>query len=295
MIIEASAPKAERSPRAEQSPRREPKQKTTTREPSSWRYWVAGVGAAFAFVALFLTWRQIDHYLTREPRFALPSPTEAGGDSPGLRLEGVKNGPRDRILRIFEQDYGRSIYRFPLAERRRELLAIDWIKQASVLRLWPNQIHVLIDERVPVAYARIDNRVQLVDAEGVLLDPHSNTRFALPVIQGLSADMPDAQRQLRVARVQRLVKEAGPAAVDLSEVDAADPENLKVTQKIDDRAVVLLLGREHFRERLENFYAHIDEIRERYPNARVLDLRLEDRITAAGGGNNSKAGEEHGR
>lgn len=280
MIVETAEPKSEpRLPKSESRPRE--KNSPPKREPNFWRYWVAGILAALAAIALFLVYRQIDHYLTREPRFALTPPAEPGGESAALRLEGLKHGPRERVLRIFEQDYGRSIYRFPLAERRRELLAIDWIKDASVVRLWPNRIHVVIQERRPVAYARLSHRVQLIDSDGVLLEPHSQSKFTLPVIEGLTVDTPESQRQLVVARVLKLVREAGPAAGELSEIDAADPENLKVIQKIDDRAVVLLLGREHFRERLENFYGHINQIRERFPTARVLDLRLEDRITAA--------------
>ncbi|MBY0373357.1 MAG: cell division protein FtsQ/DivIB, partial [Bryobacteraceae bacterium] len=288
MIIETTEPRAESraEPRAERAPKsessRREKNSSPARPPRLWRYWVTGIFTALAAIALFLAWRQIDHYLTREPRFALAPPTEPGGESPGLRIDGLKNSPRDRVLRIFEQDHGRSIYRFPMAERRRELLAIDWIKDATIVRLWPNQIHIVLEERKPVAFARLAHRVQLIDADGVLLEPHSQSKFTLPVINGLSVDTTETQRQLVVARVLKLVREAGPAAGELSEIDASDAENLKVTQKIDDRAVVLLLGREHFRERLENFYGHINEIRERYPNARVLDLRLEDRITAAG-------------
>ena len=37
----------------------------------------------------------------------------------------------------------------PLAERRRRLLAIDWVEDASVSRLWPNRVLVRITERKP--------------------------------------------------------------------------------------------------------------------------------------------------
>ncbi len=42
-----------------------------------------------------------------------------------------------------------------LGERRRRLLAVDWVKDASVSRRWPNRVSVNVIERRPVAFAQI--------------------------------------------------------------------------------------------------------------------------------------------
>jgi cell division protein FtsQ len=48
---------------------------------------------------------------------------------------------------------------------------------------------------------------------------------------------------------------------------------------MQDHAIKLILGDHNFRSRLQNFLDHYPDIRKRMPDARVLDLRLDDRIT----------------
>jgi hypothetical protein len=43
--------------------------------------------------------------------------------------------------------------------------------------------------------------------------------------------------------------------------------------------MILYLGHGHYARRLKKFFDNYEEIRTRLPHARVLDLRLEDRIT----------------
>ena len=69
----------------------------------------------------------------------------------------------------------------------------------------------------------------------------------------------------------------------VSEVDVSEPENLKVTAKAGDRAVVLMLGDRNFFKRIENFVNHYPKIQERLSHASMLDMRLEDRITVVEG------------
>ena len=82
------------------------------------------------------------------------------------------------------------MYLCPVAERRRRLLAIDWVQDATVSRFWPNKLAVRIRERNPVAFvqrmAQDGSTVYgLVDAEGVMLDPQRASRLSLPVLSGM--------------------------------------------------------------------------------------------------------------
>ena len=81
-------------------------------------------------------------------------------------------------------------------------------------------------------------------------------------------------------RMLRLLEELGANSASVSEVDVADPENLKVTEQVEGRAATLILGNRHFKARMESFHRHYPEIRKRLPDALTFDLRLEDRITA---------------
>ena len=74
------------------------------------------------------------------------------------------------MQRVFATDFDRSIFAVPLDERRRRLLAIDWVEDASVSRIWPDRLVVRIRERTPVAFVPLRSGVLLIDSHGVLLD-----------------------------------------------------------------------------------------------------------------------------
>src|SRR6201998_302678 len=98
---------------------------------------------------------QFQQFLLRDPRFFLPGPADYGLDSPNLELAGVKYASRAQVLRVFEQDYGRSLYLFPLAERRRTLRNVRWVHDATIVRIWPNRLSVEISERKPAAFVKL--------------------------------------------------------------------------------------------------------------------------------------------
>jgi hypothetical protein len=83
-------------------------------------------------------------------------------------------------------------------------------------------------------------------------------------------------------RFMRMQAELGSYIDNISEIDVSQPDNLKVIQQFDNRALTLMLGNQSYRERYENFLNNHEEIRRRLPDAVVLDLRLKDRITAVG-------------
>src|SRR5579863_2283488 len=117
-----------------------------------WRLWLnlALVGVALAVVAY--TARQVRSFMNTDPRFTLASPDERGA---GLTMDGVVHASRYRVLATFTPDFGHSVFLSPIAERRRRLLAIDWVEDASIARIWPNRMAVHIKERKPVAFVSL--------------------------------------------------------------------------------------------------------------------------------------------
>lgn len=259
---------------------------------------IASFIAAAAFAGM-LAVEQTEQLLVRDARFTVPAGEVRGEPSPNLKVEGVAHAPLDQIVRLFEKDYSRSLYLFPHQERRRQLLAVNWVKDATVSRVWPNHVHVRIKERLPVAFAQLPTgatapdeppsfEVALIDADGVLLAPPKSARFTLPVVTGLRREMPENDRRERIYHVLRMLKDTGELSKDFSEIDAGDPENLKVTRMAGGKAVVLVLGNRQFKARLEGFLSRQAEILRRLPKAHAFDLRIEDRITAMGDGSGSE-------
>ena len=222
-------------------------------------------------------------FLIRDTRFFLPGPADYGLESPNLEVHGIHYASRAQVLRLFERDYGRSLYLFPLVARRSELLRVRWVHDVSIVRIWPNRIVVQVTERKPAAFIKLPAeamlRWALIDDEGVILDPPPKTGFQLPVLSGVLSGETQDKRGVRVRRMQRLLKELGPMADNVSEVDASDLDDLKITEQAGGGAVTLMLGERNFSTRLRNFLEHYPEIHRNMPRATSFDLRLDDRIT----------------
>ncbi|MEJ7605103.1 MAG: FtsQ-type POTRA domain-containing protein [Bryobacteraceae bacterium] len=236
---------------------------------------------------LWLYWT-VEDFVLNDSRFLLAAPPEPGSFSETFLVTGVANASERRITDVFVRDCGRSIYLIPIEERRRKLLAIDWVKSVTIHRFWPNRISVHIAERKPVAFIQIpgpDNQTMftLVDADGVLLDPQRAAPLQLPVLSGISDKETDARRAERVRRFLRLQSELGSHMDKISEIDVSDVDNLKVTQRFDNRAITLMLGNQRYKERLESFLENVDEVRAQMPNATRIDLRLGARRFIAAG------------
>ena len=246
---------------------------------TSSRRWIAGGLAGFVFLlASLYAFHKLEQFLIGDPRFVLYGP---GGTDERATLEiaGVVHASSRALLTVFSEDLGRSVYLVPLGDRRSALRAADWVKDASVARVWPNRLLVSVRERSPVAFVTLGaSRFGLIDEDGFILPPATD-RFALPVLLGVRASDAVAKRSERVHRMLYLERDLGAAAAKISEIDVSDPDNLKITLPNGNRVVTLLLGDHNFAARYQNFVSHYSEIQRRLPGAATLDLRLEDRIT----------------
>ena len=263
--------------------------RTSNREKSptvrmATRFLVWAFIVCFVLAGVLWSKQRFEQFLVDDPRFVLPPPTDYGQESPNLRVEGVVFATRAHVLRVFENDLGRSIFLLPLTDRRRALLRVNWIKDASIVRLWPNRVVVRITERRPAAFMGIESecitRWSLIDSDGIILEqPQRPHQFGVPLIRGIRIDEKAAMRGMRVRRVQKFIEELGPLADIISEIDASDLDDLKVIGNMQGHAIKLRLGDHNFRDRLQKFLDHYADIRRRMPDAKVLDLRLDDRIT----------------
>jgi cell division protein FtsQ len=240
--------------------------------------WVVGA-AGLAFAG-----KEANSFLMHDARFQLTCETDAR-NCVALEIRGAQYASRARLESVFTQDFGASVFQIPLAERRRHLLAIDWVNTAVISRVWPNRIVVTITERRPIAFAKLSiggsrYRFELVDRDGVLMALPPRVRFRLPVASGIAEDQPEAERRRRVIAMQHLLDDLGPQAADISEVNATATDDMRVITEIDGRAVELWVGDQHYRSRYQHFLSNYTEIRKHTPDSSVFDLRMDDRITA---------------
>ncbi len=230
---------------------------------------------SFAVGSALVAARTVQKFVVTDSRFRLTSVPH------GISFEGARYTSRVRLAQMFASDVGKSAFQTPMAERRRRLLAIDWVQGASISRIWPNHLTVHVQERKPVAFASLDTgRYMLIDSAGVLLAPPPKVRFDLPVLSGLSEDWPESTRAERVHAMSELLHDLGPQAKQVSEINAASLEDLRLTTEIDHHAIELWMGDRNYSSRFQNFMDHYPEIHRNSPQAAVFDLRLDDRITS---------------
>lgn len=242
--------------------------------------WTVGV-----CLLLFGVWGafEVERILVTDKRFILEGPPEPGVQGGPFRVEGVTYASESRIVDIFRRDFGRSIYLCPIKERRLNLMGIDWVKEASVSRVWPNRLLVRVTERKPVAFVQMpaaDGAMMygLVDADGIMLDPQRAAKLTLPVLAGVATD--EGKRKQQILRFTRMQTDMGPLMESVSEVDVTDTNNLRVVTAVNGRAITLMLGDRDFLQRYRKFHDKRGEILQLVPNAKVLDLRMKTRFTA---------------
>jgi cell division protein FtsQ len=237
--------------------------------------WLGLTLALLLFVSTSMAALKIRQYVIHDPEFIL---SRERTDS--LTIEGLRYTSRAKVRRVFSLDFDHSIFSIPLDERRRRLMGIDWVEDASISRIWPDRLLVRLRERAPVAYVSFKSGVVLIDAYGALLDPPPASHFAFPLLSGVREAETEDQRRERVRALLRLEQEMGYLFKDISEVDVSDVDDIRVVTQVDRRAVQLLLGDANYASRYRNFTNHYPEIHRHSPEVKTFDLRLDDRITA---------------
>jgi cell division protein FtsQ len=201
---------------------------------------------------------------------------ELAGDAPNSRAQ-VMEKMRDSI--------GRNVFQISLAECKQELETIPWIESATVIRLWPNHLRVMVKERTPVAFVALGERIELIDAQGVVMEMPASVPgdYSFPVILGTSESDPLSTRAPRMQTFMRLMREldggdGGTQAKvqysrDLEEVDLSDPEDVKVTAKGGAGPVLLHLGNESFLPRFMVFLSNVQKWEQERGKLESVDLR----------------------
>src|SRR5436305_521240 len=116
--------------------------------PTPWNLWpiiIRGLLGLTLFAGALFAFHRVERFLISDARFQLAPSPEYGVDPPGMTIEGVTRASRKAIINIFANDYGRSVYLMPLEKRRDELLRLEWVREATVARFWPNQLFVRVE------------------------------------------------------------------------------------------------------------------------------------------------------
>ena len=150
---------------------------------------------------LALAWFVLHHYATQSWRFRLDS-------TDNIAVSGMNNVTRSQIIDVMASDIDRNIFFVPLATRKVQLEQIPWVQTASIMRLLPNRLQIAITERTPVAFIEINSHIELIDANGVIMEMPAGqaSRFSFPVVVGTSDTEPISTRAARMRIYSRFIR-----------------------------------------------------------------------------------------
>src|SRR5580692_4172802 len=245
------------------------------RKTVNWLLWVAV--AAAALCATGIAAGALYHYGERSWRFRVES-------SDNIEVTGTQNVTKAQIMEVMGADIGRNIFFIPLAQQKLQLEQIPWVESASVMRFVPNRLRIEIHERTPVAFARIGSHISLIDAGGNLMDlePGPKHKYSFPVITGMNAGEPLSVRAARMKNFNDLIQQLDYSGAhysqDLSEVDIADPEDVKVVTADSSGGVLVHLGSANFLQRYRVYVTHVEAWRQQFEKLESVDLRFDGQI-----------------
>jgi cell division protein FtsQ len=211
------------------------------------------------------------------------------GSAPLLHIDTITVDGHTRlstgeVLALVGDLKGAHMLTVDLEAERRKLMSAAWVKDATLRRVLPSTIDVVIVERTPVGLGRFGDRLYLVDERGRIIDEYG-PNFAdldFPIIEGLSPTSQDGDLvvdERRAALATRLIREVSrraDLAERISQVDVRDPYDAVVLLSGDP--ALLHLGRERFLERLEAYLELAPALRARVADIDYVDLRFDQRV-----------------
>jgi cell division protein FtsQ len=208
-----------------------------------------------------------------------------------ILVQGNARMPNGEVLAVLDGLRGENIVWTDLEAWRRRLMASPWVREAALRRRLPSTVEVTVSERVPMAIARLNRNLYLVDERGVVIDVYG-PQYAdldLPILDGLAlapgepgavtpdgTPAADAVRAELAASVLASLRPAPDLARRLSQLDVSDRYNVALILAGDP--AVIHVGHERFLPRLQTYVALAAALRERVPDIEHVDLRFEDRI-----------------
>ena len=206
----------------------------------------------------------------------------------GLHLHGAVHLDQAELEHMIRSTSPRVLLQIDLLQTRQLVESETWIKRARVRRKLPGDLHIYVEERIPVATAGIDNELYLVDRDGVVLDRHGHPYGSIdqPIVRGLKNEARENARQENRARMQlylRVLSEltAGDQSYSskISEIDVSNTRRVAVIPV--EEPVLVFLGAEKFLDRYRKFEEQRElyqRLKGRYGAIEWVDVEYEGKV-----------------
>jgi cell division protein FtsQ len=209
--------------------------------------------------------------------------------APALQISRITVRGNDRlatgeVLALVAGLQARNILTVRLETWRERLMTSPWVEDATMRRILPGTVEIMVRERRPTGIGRVANGLYLVDPRGVIVDEYgpNYAEFDLPIIDGLasvphnSASAVDEAKAFLAARLIAALQTRPDLAARVSQIDVSDPHDAVVI--LDGDTAMLRLGEDDFVDRLQEYLDLGPALRERIAEIDYVDLRFGDRL-----------------
>jgi cell division septal protein FtsQ len=190
----------------------------------------------------------------------------------------------DEVQALLDGMTGQNILRVDFADFRKRLMDSPWVADATLWRVLPSTVGVEIVERTPMAIARLNQQLYLVDDKGIIIDkygPQYRT-FDLPLVDGLvrppsgGADttVNSAGTEVTARFIEALRSEADLRS-RVSQIDVSDPRD--VVALLSDGPTLIHLGDAKFVERLHTYLELAPTLAQQFTDVDSVDLRFDEK------------------
>ncbi len=176
-----------------------------------------------------------------------------------VEVSGCEKLTPAEVERTVRQNTQGTVLTMSLSDVRKNLETVTRIRRATVTRVLPDTIRVMVEERKQAVLARIEGRSEMawLDEDGVVLGNYDKSTDGLPpvIATGFASDQTEAGREENRQRIKIyrnlmwVLDSAEPKfAGQLESVDLSDPNDVRV--QLTKPQIVIELGGEDYRARL---------------------------------------------
>ena len=227
-------------------------------------------------VVLFVTGATVVRHVTTSKELAVRE----------IVVDGASRTTPDAVRSVLREFLGKNILEVSLEDVAQAAARDPWVREASVKRLLPGTLRVLVTERTPAALALVRGAIVVVDDRGVVMGPAGPTMpFDLPVLTGITAAQGPALDESLARGVTLLSQLTASHAVwarGISELDLTLPDRVVVTLRSGGPQILLDPGR--IDRNLDDFLKLQPMIARRVGSVTRVDLRWDRRIALLPGG-----------
>lgn len=167
----------------------------------------------------------------------------------------------NRMQELVSDKVRGGFFNINVAAIRNTLMALPWVKEVSVHRIWPDGLRVVVNEQTAVVKW---NETGLLNDQGHYFAPEKDSfPNGLPVLEG-----PEDSQELLLKRLKLLKQFYGLSVVRLR------LNERRAWQFQLDSGLSVVLGRKDFESRIDRFvYVVIKNMGEKLSQAREIDMR----------------------